>query len=213
MKDVELVNLVSENRVIAVVRAPSAESAFRASEAAAKGGIKMIEVALGTPGCFRVISDLCHRYGDRAVVGAGSVINYDQIDRAIKSGAQFISMPHANPQLVESCRLHRVPPIIGALTPTEVAHAWSLAVPLVILFPASAVGGPEYVGAMTARFTDVRLGAAGGVAPENIVEYFEAGAFNVAVGRHLFTKADLEREDFAAITERARGLIRLAGLS
>jgi 2-dehydro-3-deoxyphosphogluconate aldolase/(4S)-4-hydroxy-2-oxoglutarate aldolase len=213
MKDAELVSLVSENRVIAVIRAESAELAFRASEAAAVGGIKMLEVALGTPGAFRVISDLCHRYGDRAVIGAGSVINYDQIDRAIKAGAQFISMPHANPPLVENCRHHRVPPIVGALTPTEVAHAWSMAIPLVILFPASSIGGPDYVGEMTARFTDVRLGAAGGVGPENIAEYFEAGAFAVGVGRQLFAKTDLEREDFASITERAKGLIRLAGVS
>jgi len=211
MKDAEFINLIGQNRIIAVVRAPSAESAFRAAEAAAFGGIKLIEVALGTPGSFRVISDLCHRYGDRATIGAGSVISYEQIDRAIKSGAQFVSMPHASAQLVESCRRHRVPPIVGALTPTEVANAWSMAVPLVLLFPASLTGGPDYVEMMTSRFTDVRLGAAGGVAAENIVDYFEAGAFAVSVGKRLFTKTDFETENFVAIAERARGLVRLAG--
>jgi 2-keto-3-deoxy-6-phosphogluconate aldolase len=63
---------------------------------------------------------------------------------------------------------------------------------------------------MTSRFTDVRLGAAGGVSPENIVDHLEAGAFAVAVGRHLFTSADLGNEDFAAISERARRLVELA---
>jgi 2-dehydro-3-deoxyphosphogluconate aldolase/(4S)-4-hydroxy-2-oxoglutarate aldolase len=213
MKDVELVDMLAEKRIIAVVSARSAETAFRAAEAAAFGGIRLIEVALGTPGSFRVISDLCHRYGDRAVIGAGSVINYDQIDRAIKSGAQFISMPHANPKLVESCRRYRIPPIVGALTPSEVSSAWTMAVPLVMLYPASLLGGPEYVEAITSRFSDVRLGAAGGISPENIVDYLDAGVFAVAVGRKLFTSTDLESDNFVAIAERARGLLRLAGVA
>jgi 2-dehydro-3-deoxyphosphogluconate aldolase/(4S)-4-hydroxy-2-oxoglutarate aldolase len=212
MKDAELISLAEQYRIIAAVRAPSAESAFRASEAAIIGGIKLIEVGLGTPGSYRVISDLCHRYSDRATIGAGSVINYDQIDRAVKAGAQFMGMPHAAAQLVEACRRHRVPPIIGALTPTEVASAWAMAVPMVMLFPASSAGGPEYVEAMTSRFTDVRLGVAGGVAPENVVDYFQAGAFTVAVGSRLFVSSDLAHENFTAIADRARGLIRLAGV-
>jgi 2-dehydro-3-deoxyphosphogluconate aldolase/(4S)-4-hydroxy-2-oxoglutarate aldolase len=207
MKDAELVSLAGEHRVIAVVRADSADLAFRAAEAAIFGGIRLIEVGLGTPGSYRVISDLCHRYGDKATVGAGSVINYDQIDRAIKAGAQFIGMPHTNAPLVEACRRQRVPPIIGALTPTEVAIAWGMAVPMVMLFPASAAGGADYVQAMTSRFTDVRLGAAGGVSPENITDHLDAGAFAVAVGKHLFTRDDLEKENFASISDRARRLV------
>jgi KDPG and KHG aldolase len=103
MKDAELIQFVEASRVFAVVRAASAESAVRSAEAAIVGGIKVIEVTLATPGSFRVISDLRHRYGDRVCVCAGSVTNHDQMDRAIKSGAQVISMPHTNGQLVESC--------------------------------------------------------------------------------------------------------------
>src|SRR5512138_1372558 len=129
MKDTELINSVATYKVFAVVRARSAESALRAGEAAIVGGIKLIEVTLATPGSFRVISDLRHRYGDRICVGAGSVTNHDQMDRAIKSGAQFVSMPHPSATLVEACRRALVPPVIGALTPTEVATAWSMGVP------------------------------------------------------------------------------------
>jgi len=125
MKDQELIQMASDHRVFAVVRAPSAQSALRAAEAAIIGGIKLIEVALSTPGSFRVISDLRHRYGDRAAIGAGSVMSHDQIDRAIKSSAQFISMSHTNEKLVAACRNRNIPSIIGALTPTEVAAAWA----------------------------------------------------------------------------------------
>jgi len=213
MNDSDLVNLVATHRVFAVVRARSAESAVRAAEAAIIGGIKLLEVALATPGSFRVISDLRHRYGDRVCVGAGSVTNHDQMDRAIKSGAQFISMPHTSLALIDACRKAYVPPLIGALTPTEVATAWEMNVPIVSLFPASSLGGPDYVKALTSRITDLRISAAGGVGPENIVDYFNAGAFSIAVGGRLFTSGDLKNENYAAIAERARGIIRLAGVA
>jgi 2-dehydro-3-deoxyphosphogluconate aldolase/(4S)-4-hydroxy-2-oxoglutarate aldolase len=213
MKDSELVNSVAAYRVFAVVRARSAESALRAAEAAIVGGIKLIEVALATPGSFRVISDLRHRYGDRVWVGAGSVTTHDQMDRAIKGGAQFISMPHTSATLVEACRRALVPPLVGALTPTEVATAWAMGVPIVSVFPASSLGGPDYVAALTSRIIDVRVTVAGGVGSENIVDYFNAGAFAIAVGSRLFTNGDLKNENYAAIAERARGIIRLAGVS
>jgi len=212
MKDAELISLAAANRVFAVLRAPSAESAFRAAEAAIVGGIKLIEVALATPGSFRVISDLRHRYGDRACVGAGSVTGHDQLDRAVKSGAQFISMPHTSAALVEACRRAFVAPLIGALTPTEIATAWSMGAPIVTLFPAASVGGPHYVSALTSRIGDIRLAISGGVGSENIVDYFNAGAFAIFVGSRLFPSGDLKNENFAAIAERARGIVRLAGV-
>jgi 2-dehydro-3-deoxyphosphogluconate aldolase / (4S)-4-hydroxy-2-oxoglutarate aldolase len=213
MKDVDLIQFVAENRVFGAVRAQSAEVALRAAEAAIMGGIKLVEVALATPGGFRVISDLRRRYGDRACIGAGSVMAYDQIDRAVKSGAQFIAMPHTSTPLVEACHKYRVPAIIGALTPTEVSAAWAIGAPLVTLFPAAALGGPNYLGALTSRISDIRLSVAGGVGPENIVDYFAAGAFAIVVGSSLFTRGDLKHENYTAIAERARGIIRLAGVA
>jgi 2-dehydro-3-deoxyphosphogluconate aldolase / (4S)-4-hydroxy-2-oxoglutarate aldolase len=212
MNDEEFIRLVTAHRVIAIVRAGSAESAYRAAEASITGGIKLIEVEMGTPGGFRVISDLLHRYGDRASVGAGSVTAAEQIDRAIKSGAHFISMPHTSTQLVEVCRRDRVVPVVGAMTPTEIAAAWGMGVPLVTLVPAAAVGGPEYVRALMPRLPGIRLCVAGGVASENIVDYFTAGVSAIAVGSRLFPRSDLDCENYTAIAERARGIIRLAGV-
>jgi 2-dehydro-3-deoxyphosphogluconate aldolase/(4S)-4-hydroxy-2-oxoglutarate aldolase len=213
MNDTELIKSMAENRVFAVVRAASAEAALRAAEAAVIGGVKLVEVALTTPGGFRVISDLRRRYGDRIFVGAGSVMTYEQIDRAIKGGTQFVSMPHTSVPLVELCRKSRIPVVTGALTPTEAAAAWSLNLPAVKIYPASALGGPDYVGALTSKMVGVRIIAAGGVGPENIVDYFAAGALAIAVGSRLFTRGDLQNENYAAIAERARGIIRLAGVA
>lgn len=212
MNDADLIRMIAANRVFAVVRASSAEAALCAAEAAIVGGIKLVEVALSTPGGFRVISDLRRRFGDRLCIGAGSVMSYEQVDRSIKSGAQFVSTPHTSAPLIEFCRRHRIAIIPGALTPSEVATAWSYNVPMVTLFPAISLGGPDYINELTLRMTDIRLAVAGGVGPENIVEYFAAGAFAIAVGRHLFTRGDLQNENYVAIAERARGMLRLAGV-
>jgi 2-dehydro-3-deoxyphosphogluconate aldolase / (4S)-4-hydroxy-2-oxoglutarate aldolase len=213
MNDAEFIRIISNNRVFAVVRAQSAEVALRAAEAAIMGGIRVIEVPLATPGGFRVISDLRHRFGDRVCVGAGSVMTYDQIDRASKCGAQYIAMPHTSASLVEVSRRGRIPAIIGALTPTEVAAGTMLGVPLITVFPAAAMGGPEYVELLTSRMPDARLAVAGGVGLENISDYFAAGAFAVSVGSRLFTKGDLQNENYAAIAERARSILHLSGIA
>ncbi|MBI3654471.1 MAG: hypothetical protein HY231_25865 [Acidobacteria bacterium] len=212
MNDSDFIKFVADNRVFATVRADSAEAALRAAEAAIMGGLKLIEVSLATPGEFRVISELRRVYGDRACIGAGAVNNDEQTDRAIKSGAQFISMPHTNNQLIETCRRHRAFPVVGALTPTEVAYVWSLSVPLITIFPASALGGAEYINALTSRMPEIRLIASGEVGPDNICDYFTAGAFAVSVGKRLFTRGDLQNQNYVAIAERARGIRRLAGV-
>jgi 2-dehydro-3-deoxyphosphogluconate aldolase/(4S)-4-hydroxy-2-oxoglutarate aldolase len=140
------------------------------------------------------------------------VVAYDQIDRAIKSGAQFIAMPHTVAALVELCRDARVSPIVGALTPTEVAEAAALAVPLVTVFPADSLGGPAYVSQLTSRFPEIRIAAASGVSAENIVDYFAGGVVAVVVGSRLFTQVEVQNGRYPAIAERARGLLRLAGV-
>jgi 2-dehydro-3-deoxyphosphogluconate aldolase/(4S)-4-hydroxy-2-oxoglutarate aldolase len=212
MNDSDFIKFVAENRIFAMACADSAELALRAAEAAIIGGLKLIEVSLATPGEFRVISELRRVYGDRACIGAGSVTTEEQTDRAIKSGAQFISMPHTNKKLIETCRKHRAFPVVGALTPTEVAYVWSVGVPLITIFPASALGGPDYIKALTSRMAEVRLIASGNVGPDNIVDYFSAGAFAISVGRQLFTRGDLQNQNYVAIAERARGIRRLAGV-
>ncbi|HEV8482663.1 MAG TPA: bifunctional 4-hydroxy-2-oxoglutarate aldolase/2-dehydro-3-deoxy-phosphogluconate aldolase [Blastocatellia bacterium] len=213
MNDAEFIRLVSERKVFAVVRAESAALALRAAEAAIIGGIKLVEVALVMAGGFRVISDLRRQFGDRACIGAGSVMSYEQIDRAIKSGAQFMAMPHTSLPLVEATRRHHIPSIVGALTPTEVAAAWSLGAPLVTVFPSEPMGGANYMRALASRMAGVRLAAAGGVSSENVEEYFAAGAFAVAIGSCLFKRGDIQNENYAAIAERSRSILQLAGLA
>src|SRR5439155_1015506 len=101
MIDLSILNQIEQRKIFAIVRADSAETALKATEAAVFGGIKLVEVLMNTPGSVRVISDLRRKYGDRINVGAGSVVSIDMADRAVKGGAQFITSPHTNAGIIK----------------------------------------------------------------------------------------------------------------
>ena len=211
MRNADLISYISERRVFAILNAESAESALRAAEAAIVGGIKLLEVELTTPGAYRVISELRHQYGDRVFIGSGSVLNRDHIDRSIKCGSGFVSSPHTSTSLIEFCQAKAIPILTGGATPTEIAAAWSMGVPVVSIFPVSLLGGTSYLQALTKRMPELRLRPYGGVLASEISKYFAAGAFSVAIGSDLFRAGDVQTENYSAIAERARSVMRQAG--
>ena len=199
---------VRSRPIFAVVRAPSADSALRAARAAAAGGIGLIEVALSTPGANRVISDVRREYADKLLVGAGSVASVEMADRAIKAGAQFVSSPHTSPLIIDFCKSRNLLVMPGAATPSEIMIAWDLDVLMVRVFPVSALGGSRYIKALKESLEDVRLVPMGGVGPDEVAAYFRAGAWAIGVGTGLFAPDDVRTGSYAAITDRARLLVR-----
>jgi 2-dehydro-3-deoxyphosphogluconate aldolase / (4S)-4-hydroxy-2-oxoglutarate aldolase len=208
MIDTAILNFVEHKKIFAIVRTESAETALRATEAAVFGGIKLIEVSMSTPGAVRVISDLRRKYGDRIAVGAGSVISVDLADRAIKSGAQFISSPHTNAGLIKFSISKNVLPIAGAATPTEILSAWDFGVPIIRIFPIATFGGPTYIHSLKDSMPDVRMMAVSGVTINNIREFFNAGSFAIGIGSGLFKPGFIANENYAGIAEQARTLIK-----
>jgi 2-dehydro-3-deoxyphosphogluconate aldolase/(4S)-4-hydroxy-2-oxoglutarate aldolase len=199
---------VRSRPIFAIVRAPSADSALRAARAAATGGITLIEIALSTPGAYRVISDVRREYADKLLVGAGSVVSVETADRAIKAGAQFIGSPHTSPLIIDFCKARNLLVMPGAATFSEIMIAWGLDVPMVRVLPVSAFGGSSYVKALKASLEDVRLVPIGGIRPEEVAGYFGAGAWAIGIGTGLFVPDDVRTGSYAAITDRARLLVQ-----
>lgn len=194
--------------IFAIVRGPSADAALRAARAAVAGGLQLVEVALSSPGAYRVISDLRREYADQILVGAGSVASAEMADRAAKAGAQFVSSPHTSPQIVEYCNHRGLLAMPGAATPSEVMDAWALRVPLVRVLPVSAFGGARYVKSLKEALDEVRLVPVGGIRPEDVAAYFRAGAWAIGIGSGLFVPSDIQAGSFAAVTERAQLVVR-----
>ncbi|WP_406045674.1 bifunctional 4-hydroxy-2-oxoglutarate aldolase/2-dehydro-3-deoxy-phosphogluconate aldolase [Micromonospora sp. NBC_00898] len=189
--------------VIAVVRAPDRDSALHGVAALVAGGVTGIEITYSTPDAPGVIAELDRRFGDEICLGAGTVRSGEDARRAAAAGARFLVAPGTTPTVVAAMRDTGCAVLSGALTPSEVMLAVDLGVDVVKVFPAS-LGGPGYLKSLRAPFPDVPFMPTGGVNPENLHEWFAAGAVAVGAGSELCSAADLGRGDFAAVEAKAR---------
>lgn len=188
--------------VLAVLRAPSPESALDAAEAIIRGGVAGIEVTYSTPDAPGVIRELVFRHGDAVYIGAGTVTTIEQATAAAGAGAEFLVSPGTLPDLTRAMRDTGRVVMTGAMTPTEVMGALALGVDVVKIFPA-ALGGPSYLGALRGPFPDAPLMPTGGVKPDNLADWFAAGAVAVGAGGDLANTASIKNGDWADLTTRA----------
>ncbi|MGO1849481.1 bifunctional 4-hydroxy-2-oxoglutarate aldolase/2-dehydro-3-deoxy-phosphogluconate aldolase [Microbacterium sp.] len=191
-----------DSGVLAVLRAPSPELALDTAEAIIRGGITGIEVTYSTPDAPAVIRELIARHGDTAHIGAGTVTTVEQAAAAADAGAEFLVSPGTLPDLTRAMLETGRIVMTGAMTPTEVMSALALGVDVVKIFPAS-LGGPSYLGALRGPFPDAPLMPTGGVKPDNLAEWFAAGAVAVGAGGDLANSASIKASDWADITRRA----------
>ncbi|GAB3632941.1 bifunctional 4-hydroxy-2-oxoglutarate aldolase/2-dehydro-3-deoxy-phosphogluconate aldolase [Microbacterium shaanxiense] len=189
--------------VLAVLRAPSPEQALDAAEAIIRGGVTGIEVTYSTPDAPAVIRELISRHGDAAYVGAGTVTTVEQATAAADAGAEFLVSPGTLPDLTRAMLDTGRVVMTGAMTPTEVMGALALGVDVVKIFPAS-LGGPAYLGALRGPFPDAPLMPTGGVKPDNLTDWFAAGAVAVGAGGDLANSASIKTGDWADLTARAQ---------
>lgn len=188
--------------ILAVLRAPSPELALEASEAIIRGGVSGIEVTFSTPDAPAVIRELIARHGDAAYIGAGTVTTAEQATQAADAGAAFLVSPGTLPDLTRAMLDTGRVVMTGAMTPTEVMGALDLGVDVVKIFPAS-LGGPSYLGALRGPFPDAPLMPTGGVKPDNLADWFAAGAVAVGAGGDLANGTAIANADWAEIEERA----------
>lgn len=188
--------------ILAVLRAPSPEAALDASEAIIRGGVTGIEVTFSTPDAPAVIRELIARHGDAAYIGAGTVTTPAQATLAAEAGAEFLVSPGTLPALTRAMLDTGRVVMTGAMTPTEVMTALELGVDVAKIFPAS-LGGPSYLGALRGPFPDAPLMPTGGVSPDNLADWFAAGAVAVGAGGDLANSAAIKAGDWADIQQRA----------
>lgn len=166
-------------------------------------GLEAFEITMNTENAVAMIERLRLHAGDRLMVGAGTVLNREQVQRARDAGATFIVSPILVEEVVDACVGAGVPVFPGAFTPAEIYAAARAGATMVKLFPAKAVG-PGYIKEIRGPFADVEILACGGVSAENVADYFAAGAGAVAVGGSVF------RPDWLASGAYARIAAELA---
>lgn len=188
--------------LLAVVRGKSRGAAVEVSEALVEGGVLGIEVAFTTPDAHLAIRDLNEEYGDRILLGAGTVTTREQVNQAAEVGATFLVSPGCDPDLLPTMLETELLVLPGIMTPSEVLLARRLGAEAVKLFPGSA-GGPSYLKALLGPFPDVPFVPTGGVSIENIADWFTAGAFAVGAGGSL-APVSLNGRNRSEVVENAR---------
>lgn len=167
------------------------------------GGIRNLEVTMNSAGAEDLIRCASDLVGGQGNVGAGTVLDVAQLDRALAAGASFIVTPAVVPEVIRACVERGVPVMPGALTPTEIFTAWRLGARLVKVFPADTLG-PAHIKAVKAPFPEIPLMPTGGVTPETLPAFRKAGADAFGVGGPLFDAARAAAQDWDWFRDRAR---------
>jgi len=191
MKPEQTLDRIGEIGIIPVVRATSSEHALEAVEAIEAGGIPVVEITMTVPNAISTIRQVAKSYGDRVLVGAGTICNAQQARESIDAGARFLVSPGLSVAVLEVARTLGVPAIPGALTPTEIMAASEAGAKAIKIFPCGSVGGAKYIKALRGPFPELDFIPTGGVNPGNISEFFAAGAFAVGMGSDLIDAAAL----------------------
>lgn len=176
---------VREIGLIPIVRTPSSEDAVRAAEAILAAGIGIAEITMTVPDALRVLERVAKKFGDKVLLGAGTVLDAKSCEAAIAAGAEFIVTPSLQFDVIETAKRLNKPCFPGALTPTEVLAAHRAGADMVKVFPCGPVGGPQYIKALKGPFPYIDYVPTGGVTLESTPHFIKAGAAAVAVGGEL----------------------------
>ncbi|MEV0199193.1 bifunctional 4-hydroxy-2-oxoglutarate aldolase/2-dehydro-3-deoxy-phosphogluconate aldolase [Nonomuraea sp. NPDC050691] len=179
----DLLDVLRRRRLLAIVRGRDPEASVRTAHVLVEEGIDVLEVSLSGAGALDVIARLHAELGTSATLGAGTVLTEAEADAAVEAGARFVVTPAMSAGAARALSLG-VPALVGALTPTEVWHAWEAGATAVKVFPAS-LGGPGYLAALRDPYPSIPLIPVGGVTAEQVRPYLEAGAVAVGVGSPL----------------------------
>lgn len=207
MTRTEKLNLIRQSGVIAIMRAQSSDQLIAAADAIKKGGVRVIEVTMTTPGALGVIQEAATRYGEGVLFGAGTVLDAETARAAVLAGAGFIVAPTLNLKVIALCNRYSVPIMPGCYTPTEMLTAWEAGADMIKLFPASA-GGPGLIKAIRAPLPQLEIVPVGGVNLNTAAEFIENGAAALGVGSSLVNQRLLDAGDMDELTRRAAAFIR-----
>jgi len=154
-----------------------------------------------------VMEAVAERYGDKVLLGAGTILDPETCRAAMLAGAEFIVTPSLDVRVIEMARRYSKPIFPGALTPTEVVTAWQAGADMVKIFPCGPVGGAKYIKALKGPLPHIEMVPTGGVNLETTAEFIKAGAAAVAVGGELVDMKALKEGKLDQITETARKFV------
>lgn len=206
----ELLQKVQDMGVVPVVVLNDAKDAKPLAEALCKGGLPCAEVTFRTEAAEESIRIMAENYPEM-LIGAGTVLTTEQVDRAVAAGARFIVSPGFDPEVVDYCLAKNILVLPGCITPSEIAQAVKRGLEVVKFFPAEQFGGVSTIKALAAPYTNMKFMPTGGVNAKNLSDYLGFGKI-VACGGSWMVKGDLIQagafDKIQEMTEEAVALVK-----
>jgi 2-dehydro-3-deoxyphosphogluconate aldolase / (4S)-4-hydroxy-2-oxoglutarate aldolase len=202
----ELMQSLSREKIVAIIRGISAESGDATAKALADGGIVFLEVTLNTDGALDMISRFRADYEGRLRIGAGTVLDLGQAKEAVAAGAEYIISPNLDEEVVYYGVEQGVEVWPGTMTPTEIVRAYKAGASAVKVFPMGSLG-INYLKEIRAPLNHIPMVATGGVNLQNINSVLDAGAIAVGLGGNLVDKQLVKDGKFDELRKLAQAFV------
>lgn len=196
--NINLIDKLKENKVLPIIRSGNKQDVIDTVRALVDGGLDMMEVNVENTDVFRAIEEI----SSEAIICAGGIITSIQAKAAMDAGAKVISSPIFQTNLLKISKDKQVPFIAGTSTANEAYNAWKCRIPVVKIYPITAMGGVQYIENLLRPMPFLNIIPQGNVQLNEIQSYINAGAIAVGVGRQL-TKS----ESYSEITKRTKSLL------
>lgn len=193
--------------VVPVVELKDASAATALAETLVTAGLPLIEITLRTPTAIDAIRAAAAHGG--LLVGAGTVVNAEQVDRAVEAGAAFVVSPGISAAVVERCQAHGIPCLPGVASPTDIMTALDLGLDTLKLFPADMIGGIPALRAFSGPFPQVRFIPTSGIDATTAPDFLAVPSVLAVGGSWMAPKAALAAEDWDTVQRLAEEAVAI----
>ena len=200
---------IGEEKLVAILRGVPMDRIEGVVGALVRGGVRILEFTFDhdDPDCVKTNAEKIRRtvekFGDQVLVGCGTTLTVEEVEAAHAAGACLVISPNVDEAVIRRTKELDMVSMPGALTPTEIVAAYDMGADIVKLFPAGELG-LGYIKAVRGPLKHIPMSAVGGVKPENVGEYLDAGVCGFGVGGPLVLAKAVKSGDDAAIEERAK---------
>ena len=210
----QIIGAVSAEKLIVIVRGISRDKLIPLGEAMYAGGVRLLELTYSANGSVsdeetaESIRMLCEHFRGRMFIGAGTVLNEKQVELTAAAGGGFIISPDVSVEMIKKTREMGLVSMPGALTPTEIQTAHKAGADFVKVFPAGSLG-VEYMKAVMAPLSHIKMLAVGGINLNTIPAYKSIGVAGFGLSSNIIDKKKVDEGDFLAITDLAKKYVDL----
>lgn len=204
----EMLLKIQKMGIVPVVKLDNAEDALPLAKALYDGGLPCAEITFRTAAAEEAIRIMRNAYPDM-LIGAGTVLTCEQVDKAVNAGATFIVSPGLNPKVVKYCVDKNIPIVPGCSSPTDIEAALEFGLEVVKFFPAEAAGGLPMIKAMAAPYVNMKFMPTGGINAKNLLSYLDFNKVIACGGSWMVSDELIKAKDFAKITALTKEAVNL----